>query len=123
MKRVIIYCIILILIGLLGYFFYEKKGVSIDKGPVVFVLMKDNKFEPEIIKVEKNQKVVFKNQDTKPHWPASNLHPTHGIYPEFDPQQSVNPGDEWSFIFNKVGKWKYHDHLHPNVVGVIEVQE
>lgn len=89
----------------------------------LLIAMKDSEFQPETLTVERCTKVVFENKDTKSHWPASNLHPTHGIYPEFDPQQGVEPGKDWSFIFDKVGKWRYHDHLFPSVKGEIIVNE
>lgn len=82
-----------------------------------------NAFEPNILTVKKNTKIIFKNEDTVDRWPASDLHPTHGIYPEFDPLQPVQPGTEWSFVFDKVGTWKYHDHLIPSFRGEIRVEE
>ena len=74
-----------------------------------------------MIKVKKGTEIVFKNTDTKSHWPASDFHPTHGIYPEFDPLKGINSGEEWSIVL-KSGKWPYHDHLYPSFVGTIEVE-
>ena len=85
--------------------------------------MKEDSFEPETLTIQKCTKVILKNQDKVPRWPASNLHPTHGIYPEFDPLEPVDPNKEWSFVFDKVGSWKYHDHLSPSVRGTIIVSE
>ena len=85
------------------------------------IIMKADNFEPLNITIKKNTKVIFKNEDNVARWPASNLHPTHGIYPEFDPQEPVIAGDEWSFVFDKVGNWKYHDHLIPSIRGEIKV--
>lgn len=87
------------------------------------VVMKENSFKPESLTIKKCTKVIFKNQDKVARWPASNLHPTHGIYPEFDPLEPVGLEKDWSFIFNKVGSWKYHDHLFPSLRGVIIVSE
>lgn len=87
------------------------------------VLMKPEVFEPEALTVQKNTKVIFKNEDTVERWPASNLHPTHGIYPEFDSRQPITSGQEWSFVFDKVGTWKMHDHLAPFIRGQITVVE
>lgn len=80
-------------------------------------------YKPQNITIKRCTKVVFKNTDTEPRWPASDLHPTHGIYPEFDPQQPVEVGHEWSFVFGKVGHWRYHDHLYPFVRGTITVTQ
>lgn len=87
------------------------------------VVMKDNNYEPKDLSIKKCTKVVFKNVSVEPHWPASEIHPTHGIYPEFDPREPVDPEGEWSFVFDRVGAWKYHDHLKPIIRGVIEVSE
>jgi plastocyanin len=62
------------------------------------------------------------NSKTRSMWPASNDHPSHLVYPEFDPKKSIAPGDSWSFTFNKKGVWGYHDHLKSNCTGVITVQ-
>ena len=87
------------------------------------VVMKTDSFEPTDFTIQKGTKVIFKNEDEVERWPASNIHPTHGIYPEFDPKQPVKPGEEWSFVFNQVGRWKYHDHLLPLLRGEITVIE
>lgn len=83
--------------------------------------MTDDGYTPKNLTVKNGQKVIFRNESSKDKWPASNLHPTHGIYPEFDPKEPVKPGTEWSFVFKKSGKWKYHDHITPNMTGAINV--
>ena len=57
------------------------------------------------------------------HWPASNIHPTHGVYPEFDPLRPVPRNETWSFIFTQAGEWKFHDHLAPRHTGSVTVIE
>lgn len=89
----------------------------------VIINLTDDRFEPETIKVSRCSKVIFENVGEKPHWPASNIHPSHGIYPEFDPKEPIEKGKSWSFVFDKEGIWKYHDHLFPAIRGVIEVYE
>jgi len=85
------------------------------------VIMNGQSYDPETLTIHKCTKVVFKNQDSISYWPASNLHPTHGIYPEFDPKTPVEPNQEWSFVFEKKGEWKYHDHLAPSIRGIVKV--
>lgn len=87
------------------------------------VIMKEDSFQPQTLTIQRCTKVVFKNQDKISRWPASNLHPTHGIYPQFDPKEPVEPGQEWSFVFDKSGRWKYHDHLVPFIRGLINVSD
>jgi hypothetical protein len=84
--------------------------------------MTSESFVPPKLTVKKNRKVCFRNEDTEAHWPASNIHPTHRIYPEFDPKVPVNPSNEWCFTFKLSGIWRYHDHLFPDRTGVVEVK-
>lgn len=80
-------------------------------------------FKPQEVSVEQNSLVQFKNADTAYHWPASNFHPTHKLYPEFDPLKGLRPGETWQFIPKKAGIWKYHDHLFPHIRGTLIVKE
>jgi plastocyanin len=79
-------------------------------------------FSPADITIKVGETVVFKNNSTRAFWPASNDHPSHTIYPEFDPKKTVAAGASWSFTFTKVGSWKYHDHRAANLGGTITVQ-
>ncbi len=109
---------LIVLVGVGGSYFWHKNENKVSAE----VRITDKGFEPETIKIEKGTRVVFKNSGSQPHWPASNLHPTHGIYPEFDPQEAIDPGEAWSFVFKKNGAWRYHDHLYPQMTGSIEVR-
>lgn len=87
----------------------------------VVVEMTSSGFIPKEVKIKKGSKVIFKNQDQDLHWPASNIHPTHTIYPQFDPQRPIKPSGSWEFTFGKEGVWRYHDHLIPTLTGTIIV--
>ena len=78
-------------------------------------------FIPSEVTIDQNQSVIFINKDKKAHWPASNPHPTHDLYPEFDPQLPIESGKSWAFKPKKVGEWKYHDHLNPHIGGTLKV--
>jgi plastocyanin len=82
-----------------------------------------NGFNPKEIKITKGTKVVFTNNDTAQHWPASNPHPLHTLYPGFDALKGLAQGETYTFTFDKVGNWGYHDHLNPSVHGEIKVVE
>lgn len=87
------------------------------------VILTTDGFSPSEITINKGDTIKFKTTTGKPFWPASNLHPTHTIYPEFDPKEPIPPDQSWSFTFTKVGEWKYHDHLSPLYKGKITVAE
>lgn len=93
-----------------------------DSLPVVTVDMPPGAFEPTTLNVKKDQEVCWVNNDSEGRWPASNIHPTHEIYSEFDPKQPMKPGETWCFTFDKPGIWKFHDHLFPELVGTVNVE-
>ncbi|MBI2056266.1 MAG: hypothetical protein HYT37_02705 [Candidatus Sungbacteria bacterium] len=94
-----------------------------ESGAQHMIELQPDGFYPKELTIQKGDTVVFTTTREKPFWPASNLHPTHGMYPEFDPKEPVEPRASWSFRFTKIGEWKYHDHLSPGFIGTIIVGE
>lgn len=86
------------------------------------VTLTSNGFVPETLTINQGDTVTFKSTEGKFFWPASNPHPTHTIYPAFDPRQPIAAKDSWSFTFDRVGSWGYHDHLEPYFTGTIIVR-
>lgn len=95
---------------------------EVPEGATVVTLTEDG-FVPSELTISKGTTVAFVSETGKLFWPASNLHPSHTIYPEFDPLLPVKPDAAWSFTFENAGEWKYHDHLAPYYTGVITVTE
>ena len=91
--------------------------------PVAMVTLTGDGFSPTSITVKKGTKVTFTNKGSTSHWPASDPHPTHTDYPEFDPKHEIKTGESWTFTFDKVGTWRYHDHLNSGEKGVVIVTE
>ena len=89
----------------------------------VIIHMKNSGFEPQDVTIEQGQTVIFESADEDDHWPASDAHPSHMVYPEFDPKKGIAPEESWEFRFDKMGAWKYHDHLNPTLRGTITVGE
>ncbi len=79
-------------------------------------------FSPETLTVEAGETVTFENTGDDDRWPASNVHPTHELYPEFDARKAVLPDESYSFTFERPGRWGYHDHLNPDLQGTIVVE-
>ena len=98
--------------------FITKEQVA--PGDMVVIITPDG-FLPKEVTVKQGERVVWLNERGTYAWPASDLHPTHSIYPEFDPLEPVPEGQAWSFIFRKTGEWRYHDHLKPNFRGLVKV--
>ncbi len=102
---------------------YINKSTCSTNKESVTIFVKDGSFDPATTTIKQCTDVIFQNVGPNSHWPASDLHPTHLIYPEFDPQQPVASGQSWNFVFDRIGKWRCHDHLHPQVRCIIEVTE
>lgn len=80
----------------------------------------DTGFSPNSLTVKKGTTVNFLNKSSSPMWIASNPHPIHTDLPGFDQK---SPGDTYSFTFDKVGTWGFHNHRNPSVGGTIIVTE
>ena len=89
----------------------------------VVIVRTNDGYEPNEVTVKKGETISFLNQSDEFHWPASDVHPTHSIYSEFDPHTPVAPGDTWSFQFDEAGVWEFHDHIRANKKGTIIVVE
>ncbi len=88
----------------------------------VVVTYTDSGFSPLSVTIKKGDTVTFKNDSTRGFWPASDDHPSHLRYSAFDPKQTVAAGGSWSFKFDQVGTWAYHDHRSASKVGTVIVQ-
>lgn len=95
------------------------------------VVQTDAGYSPKTLTIKKGSTVTFKNETKEASWTASAIHPTHGAYPTaggclgstFDACKGIQPGSSWSFTFDAVGSWGYHDHLNPSHFGKIIVIE
>lgn len=85
------------------------------------VTYSDGNFSPAELNVSLGETVEFSNQTTGAFWVASDTHPSHTDYPEFD-SGSIEPGGTYSFTFERAGTWGYHDHLNPQATGTISVE-
>ena len=89
---------------------------------VLTIVMKNLKYSGTEMTIKQGEVIEFRNEGGEEYWPASNIHPSHGIYPEFDPQRPIKLGESWFFKFDRIGSWRFHDHLYPKEIkGVITV--
>ncbi len=108
-----------LVVVLIYSFWYLSNKDGAGSSPTVTI--SDTGFSPSHLTIKVGETVTFKNIGTTEHWPASDIHPSHEIYPEFDPKQSLAPGESWSFRFEKPGVWRMHDHDDATLVGSITV--
>ncbi len=92
-------------------------------------------FSPARLEINAGDSVVFTNENSAKHWPASVVHPTHRVYPGsdiskcgtaeaeniFDACRGLESGESYTFTFNEEGSWRYHDHLRASLTGTINV--
>ena len=114
---------------------YSGQEITIQE-EIIVVNVNDNSFEPKTLRIQKGSTVTFLNIARRDVWPASNIHPTHTVYPGsditkcntpeeatiFDACRALSPGERYVFTFNEVGEWQYHDHLRASVKGTVIVE-
>lgn len=87
-------------------------------------------YEPTELTIKKGDIVRWIIEENHASWPAIDEHPDHAGYPgedycseyQFDACRDIERGEEYYFLFDKEGIWKYHDHVHPKLLGKIIVQ-
>jgi plastocyanin len=99
----------------------DSQDISNEISIVHKMSLGEDGYEPRDITISAGDSIEFSTTGDKPYWPASNVHPTHRIYPDFDPKEPIQPGNKWQFTFGREGEWRYHDHLAPFHTGVITV--
>ncbi len=126
---ILLACIVVLGAAYIGYQYFstpptETASVvgAVPEGAHVITLTKEG-FVPAELTVKNGETVTFNTTTGSLFWPASNLHPSHLVYSEFDPKEPVQPDASWSFTFTKPGEWEFHDHLAPYFTGVITVTE
>ena len=94
-------------------------GSSVIEEPHIVEITSDG-FFPKIVTIAVGETVTFINKDENGHWPATDIHPTHTVYPGsdiktcfsgteeeksqiFDSCGALQKGETYSFIFNEVG--------------------
>lgn len=129
---------VLVVVALVWFFSQGREGTNPTPNPTpqpsaitpqpieatfLEVVMTDNGYSPQSPSIKKGTTVTFVNSSSKPRWPASAPHPTHTDYPELDPKRAIPVGESWTFTFDRVGAWRYHDHLQTSLNGTITVTE
>ncbi len=93
-------------------------------------------FSPASVTVKQGGTVNFIDKSGTQMWIASNPHPAHAGYDGTNrethcatgyvgpkPFDECSYGASFSFVFNKIGSWGYHDHLNGNAGGTVVVVE
>src|SRR3989344_2377094 len=152
MKKTITWVIVIIVIIAAGYYLLKNKSdvapatpnTPTDNssagtegtGPAVSVLTikyADSGFSPANLTVKKGDTVTFINQSRGAMWVSSGPHPSHTAYSGTDKSShcpdtadvafdQCETGGTFTFTFNKVGEWGYHNHVATEDKGVVIVK-
>lgn len=78
-------------------------------------------FNPQSITIKAGTRVVWTNKSGGPVTVNSDAHPTHLLFP-FLNLGEFNDGSSVSVVFDKSGKYTYHNHLNPSQTGTVIVE-
>jgi len=78
-------------------------------------------FVPSILEVPMGSRVAFRNTTDTPLWTASDPHPMHTDYTEFDARMDYASDRVYIFRFDKTGTFGFHNHERSIDRGVIHV--
>jgi len=111
-------------------------GGTVNVRTPVTVTYDGTSFSPKTVTIKVGQSVTWVNQSTSGMWIASNPHPVHTGYDGTTEAQHCAPGytgaaplDEcgekssFTFTFNKVGTWGYHNHEGAEDGGTVIVTQ
>lgn len=140
-KTVIVIIVIAILAG--GVFFYMKKGntpspqtqtpatkttqtspTTVQTNPAVsenLITLTSDGYSPTTLTVKAGTTVTWVNNLGDVATVNSAPHPTHTDYKPLNLEKFLN-GEKLILTFDKVGTYKYHNHLNPSQKGTVIVQ-
>jgi plastocyanin len=100
------------------------------------VTLTSNGFSPKTVTIKKGGTVTWTNEGTGGMWVASGNHPTHTVYDGTSEEEHCAPGysgaapfdqcsnsSSYSFTFDEVGSWNYHNHTNASQTGTVVVTE
>src|SRR5579872_1540162 len=100
----------------------DSSGISMPgMKAMAIVRYSGTKFTPDKVEVSAGDMVEFVDDGPKDMWVASDPHPQHSTLPTFDQFRPYKTGAIYRYVFQKTGKWYYHDHLNASVGGVVIV--
>lgn len=125
--------VVLVVVSLVGITLYQSRTYSQQEDNSIApqnttsptVIYDGTAFTPATLTISAGTTVTFDNTSERPMWVASDVHPTHELYPEFDTAAAngspPDAEDDGVFTFQKSGTWSYHDHNNPSATATITV--
>lgn len=91
------------------------------QGEIITVVLANNAFTPKDIVVKAGTRVVWINKSGRTATVSSDAHPTHRLYPLLNLGEFAN-GSSVQIVFDKPGKYSYHNHLSADQIGTVTVE-
>ncbi|MAG12339.1 hypothetical protein CL630_00825 [bacterium] len=146
--KVILGLVLMLVLIISGLFFFNSNNATTDKQQedVKTIIAEDinvenaiihtikytsDGFSPKVVEIQKGDIVKFTNDSGSGMRVASAIHPIHSQYPQksdndclgssFDSCDVTQSGESWSFTFNEIGEWGYHNHVRATKRGTVIV--
>ena len=126
--------VVLILISLLGLIILivsndpnRSKQLLTDRNTsteLAIIEITKNGFVPNTLQIKKNTTVTWRNIDSNSHQPAADPFRTQESNTNLVALEALEENDSFSFTFDEVGEFGYHDNLNPDILkGKVIVTE
>ncbi len=99
----------------------QGAGGAIPKETIATVNLTSSGFDPKTATVKAGTRVIWLNKSGAAATVNSAVHPTHQAYPPLNLGEFPN-GSSVQLVFDKPGKYGYHDHLNPSRTGTVVVE-
>ncbi len=70
-------------------------------------------FVPATVRVPNGMQVIWTNIDSSPHQVAADPYPLNNSISRFNSNIILHPKDSYSYVFEKPGRYTYHDERNP----------
>lgn len=115
--------IIVVVVGVVLVRRHSTQQPKVTAPAAVTVEMGEGGFSPQALSIKVGTTVVFKNSGAEPHHVISDPHPDHNQLPDFDSKTNIGPDGTYTYTFNKVGTFHYHNELEPEDGGTVIVSQ
>lgn len=86
-----------------------------DIPPDIGISLENLSFVPKKIRIRKNTRVIWTNNDTVDHYINTDPHPAHTYFPEQN-SRVIKPKEAYSVVFSEPGEYPYHCSAHADTM-------
>ncbi len=133
MSKIWLVIVIVLVVAVGIWFFAKNRSNPTLEGPVTTEEQQEpNAFVNEVSATSNNfnPATIIVKRETTVTWTvnggtvqvASNPHPAHTGLSGFESDE-LQAGATYSFTFDKVGSFGYHNHLNPSAIGTVNVED